>query len=251
MNPDPYSDRHLHILTVIVAAVIIMLFGSYWLLTTRDTSAGNRLDSLEGGLSALAVALDELRVAEPQADIPTPEEIIDAAGLDPELLQRPGPEGPIGSQGQPGAQGTDGPIGPQGPQGEPGAQGETGPMGPQGLPGATGEIGPVGPQGQTGPAGATGADGADGATGPAGADGLSPTPEQILEAITAYCADNGGCIGPQGEVGPIGPAGPEGPQGPEGPEGPQGPAGADGTLLTGEQIAERLCSVGFPVMCRV
>jgi Collagen triple helix repeat (20 copies) len=59
----------------------------------------------------------------------------------------PGPQGPVGPQGDPG------PIGPQGPQGD---TGPTGPQGPQGPQGNTGPTGPQGPQGDTGPQGPPG-----------------------------------------------------------------------------------------------
>lgn len=65
-------------------------------------------------------------------------------------------QGPVGPQGEPGAQGAVGPQGEPGaqgavgPQGEPGAQGAEG---PQGQAGAKGDTGPQGPQGPPGAAG--------------------------------------------------------------------------------------------------
>jgi hypothetical protein len=67
----------------------------------------------------------------------------------------PGPAGPQGPAGPPGAQGPQGPAGsagaqgPQGPAGTAGAQGPQGPAGPAGPPGAKGDAGSKGDPGPT------------------------------------------------------------------------------------------------------
>lgn len=105
------------------------------------------------------------------------------------LVSTPGPTGPQGLQGPPGATG---PTGPQGVAGPPGPIGADGPQGLPGVPGPAGAIGPQGPQGPAGIAGATGAAGPQGLQGPPGP---------------------AGAIGPEGPQGPVGPAGAIGPQG--------------------------------------
>jgi len=90
-----------------------------------------------------------------------------------------------------GPTGTQGPVGPQGSVGLTGAQGPAGPQGSVGLTGATGPQGPQGPQGQiglTGPQGETGAIGETGLTGPIGLSALINT---TVEPAGANCANGG------------------------------------------------------------
>lgn len=82
-----------------------------------------------------------------------------------------------------------------------------------------------------------------------GADGSDATPQQVAQAVAAYCNDRGECRGRPGTSGSDGDDGEQGPppspeqiatavanycgesncDGPAGPEGPAGPAGTDGT----------------------
>lgn len=57
------------------------------------------------------------------------------------------------------------------------------------------------PAGPSGTNGANGANGADGQDGQPGAPGPGPTDEQVLEAVSAYCASNDGCRGTKGADG--------------------------------------------------
>jgi Collagen triple helix repeat (20 copies) len=194
---------------VVPLMLLLWLVAWLWVPDRNDSSQNRRLDQLELGINALAVAVDEARAS--GENIPTPEQILEAARLDPQLLPRqgergdPGERGPAGDRGEPGPAGQSGIPGEQGPIGDPGDQGpvgdqgpegEQGPVGPQGALGETGDIGPVGPQGP------------EGATGPAGAPGE------------------------QGPVGEQGPAGPQGPQGPEGPAGLECPDGFTAQTFT-------------------
>lgn len=65
-------------------------------------------------------------------------------------------------------------------------------------------------------------------TGVDGRDGSAPTPEQIAEAVEAYCAANNDCQGPNGETGETGTQGATGPKGDTGATGPKGDTGAAG-----------------------
>lgn len=90
---------------VLAATVVSVLFGGYiiwrqWDTSDRVTANERRLDSLEQAVAALSVAIDEAR-ANDQV-IPTPEQILEAAGVEPgELLPRPGPPGERGERGPP------------------------------------------------------------------------------------------------------------------------------------------------------
>lgn len=183
------SDRALWL--VLPAFVILWLLNIFVIPSRSDREQDERLGELENAVSALALAIDEARANDQL--IPTPEDILRAAGVHPDdLLPRPGPPGPTG---------------PQGVQGRPGERGATGPPGAPGLPGeageqgSVGEIGPQGVSGEQGPPGATGARGEPGPIGPAGSQG------------------------PPGPAGPPGPTGETGARGPAGPTGAQGPAG--------------------------
>ena len=192
--PADYTSRTKWLFWFVAASVAVaVLFGVYlvwasWNTSDRITASEKRLDSLEQAVAALSLAIDEARTRDQK--IPTPESILEAAGLHPEdLLPRPGPPGATGPQGPaglPGERGEQGPTGSVGPQGE---------RGTDGLPGATGGIGPPGPAGEQGPPGATGAQGEPGPIGPAGSDGI-PGPV--------------GPPGPRGEPGPAGSACPSG-----------------------------------------
>lgn len=180
------SDRALRV--VIVGFVILWLLNVFVIPSRTDQQQNDRLDTLEHALTALSLAIDEARTRDQK--IPTPESILEAAGLHPEdLLPRPGPPGATGPQGPAGLPGERGPAG---PAGQVGPQGE---RGTDGLPGATGGFGPPGPAGEQGPPGATGARGEPGPIGPAGSDGI-PGPV--------------GPPGPRGEPGPAGSACPSG-----------------------------------------
>ena len=113
-------------------------------------------------------------------------------------------------KGEQGPKGDTGSTGPQGPQGEPGPKGDTGPAGPkgdrgpQGLPGAVGPAGERGPKGEAGPQGLTGpegpkgepgATGKEGPQGPAGKDGVSPSVDEVTQAVLAALPKwNGGAF---------------------------------------------------------
>lgn len=103
-----------------------------------------------------------------------------------------------------------GPEGPVGPQGEPGPPGDTGPAGEPGPPGKDGETPYVGENGNWWIG--------DTDTGFIASGGGSGGPQGPR-----------GPKGDKGDPGPQGPAGPQGTQGPQGPEGIQGPAGEQGT----------------------
>lgn len=81
----------------------------------------------------------------------------------------PGPMGPYGPKGDPGAQGPKGDPGQAGTQGVQGETGLTGAQGPKGDPGVQGSIGNTGAQG---PKGDTGAQGIQGLTGAQGIQGV-------------------------------------------------------------------------------
>lgn len=112
--------------------------------------------------------------------------------------------------------------------------------------------------------------GAPGARGPAG---RPPTYQEIASVVTAYCAQNNFCRGPQGDSvsseqitasvalfcaneacrGEAGPQGPQGPQGETGATGstgavgPAGPTGADGAAgAPGRGLASVSCVLGDP-----
>jgi len=74
----------------------------------------------------------------------------------------------------------------------------------------------------------TGPTGATGARGPQGEPGVTPSPDEILDAITAYCFADNACSGPTGAQGASGPAGAAGSNGADGATGPQGPPGSAG-----------------------
>jgi uncharacterized protein (TIGR02145 family) len=91
----------------------------------------------------------------------------------------PGPQGPVGPQGEQGPQGI------AGPQGEPGA---AGPQGPQGLTGATG------PKGDQGPSGPQGPQGEQGQAGPGFSNGTA-TNQMIYWNGSSWSAINPGVDG--------------------------------------------------------
>jgi hypothetical protein len=206
----------------VVAGATLAVLAAIWLMTLfvlpswNDLSQGERLDDLEHAINALAAGIDEAQEENPEASIPTAEQILRAAGEDPTLLTRqgePGPRGergPKGDQGIPGIPGERGATGDPGPQGEPGPIGERGPVGDTGATGDTGAVGPVGATGASGPIGPAGPQGETGEPGPTGETGATGEP---------------GPIGPAGPEGPAGPAGDPGPIGPPGPQGEPGPAG--------------------------
>lgn len=118
-------------------------------------------------------------------------------------MERQGPQGPAGPQGE------TGPQGPQGPQGETGSQGPQGETGPQGLQGIQGEIGPQGIQGiqgETGPQGLQGETGPQGIQGPQGETG--PQGPQGIVAVASVAEvlagiDNTKAVTPAGLTGKI------------------------------------------------
>lgn len=76
--------------------------------------------------------------------------------------------------------------------------------------------------------GAIGPQGVPGIQGLPGADGRTPTAEEVLAAVQAYCASVNGCRGADGAPGANGTNGTPGADGAPGSPGPQGPAGQDG-----------------------
>jgi hypothetical protein len=128
----------------VVAGATLAVLAAIWLMTLfvlpswNDLSQGERLDDLEHAINALAAGIDEAQEENPEASIPTAEQILRAAGEDPTLLTR---------QGEPGPRGERGPKGDQGIQGIPGERGATGDAGEQGIPGPPGERGPTGDTG--------------------------------------------------------------------------------------------------------
>ena len=209
MNDAQLADRNRAqwLFWFVAAAVTVSLaLGGYliwsqWDTSNRVDSNAKRLDALEVAVGALSVAIDEARSNNQL--IPTPEEILEAAGVNADdLLPRPGPPGDTGPAGPIGSRGEQGPSGPSGAPGLPGERGEPGPAG---------EVGPQGERGEQGPPGASGAQGEPGPIGPVGPVGTS---------------------GPAGPPGPTGERGPTGPQGPPGPEGLQCPVGFHSGNLT-------------------
>lgn len=97
-----------------------------------------------------------------------------------------------GPQGPQGVQGVKGDTGAQGPQGETGPKGQTGPQGQKGEKGDTGEQGPqgpAGPQGETGPQGSRGPQGEKGdpgETGPKGDPGFFKMDVDAEGNLSAY-----------------------------------------------------------------
>lgn len=181
---------------VAAAVIISLLLGAYlvwasWDTSDRLTANEQRLDSLEHAVAALSIAIDEARARD--QIIPTPEQILAAAGVNADdLLPRPGEQGPPGVTGSTGPTGTTGATGEQGPIGETGAQGipgEKGDTGEQGIPGIQGEKGDPGEQGIQGEQGLPGVKGDTGEQGPKG---------------------------DTGERGPVGPPGPAGSSCPSG-----------------------------------
>jgi hypothetical protein len=224
----------------VVAGATLAVLAAIWLMTLfvlpswNDLSQGERLDDLEHAINALAAGIDEAQEENPEASIPTAEQILRAAGEDPTLLTR---------QGEPGPRGERGPKGDQGIQGIPGERGATGDAGEQGIPGPPGERGPTGDTGVTGatgergPAGPAGSDGDDGATGPIGPPGPQGLPGPQGEQ---------GIPGPVGPEGPAGSAGPQGEPGPIGPPGPPGPQGEPGTFICPDGFAPQTFQLNTP-----
>jgi hypothetical protein len=215
-------DRDQQIASGLVAVMLLWLIGSFGWLTRRDSELDGRLDTLQTGIDALAVAMVDLQERYPALPIPDPEFILERAGAENLRIVQ-------GKQGNPGPQGPQGPPGPPGPTGPPGDDGDTGAVGAQGSAGLDGVPGSTGAPGPSGPPGPTGAPGPPGAT---GASGPAPTKAQLLAAVELYCQTFTcrGETGPQGPAGPAGPAGPQGEQGPQGEPGPAGPAGPGPTL---------------------
>jgi type II secretory pathway pseudopilin PulG len=223
-----------------IAGATLVVLAAIWLMTLfvlpswNDLNQGERLDDLEHAINALAVGIDEAQEENPEASIPTAEQILRAAGEDPTLLTR---------QGEPGPRGERGPKGDQGIPGIPGERGATGDAGEQGIPGPPGERGPtgdagaVGATGERGPAGPAGDDGEPGPIGPPGPQGLpGPQGEQGVP----------GPVGPEGPAGSVGPQGEQGPIGPVGPPGPPGPQGEPGTFICPDGFTPQTLQLNTP-----
>ena len=152
-----------------------------------------------------------------------------------------------------------GETGPVGPQGEKGADGtmtfeDLTPEQKASLKGDKGDTGAAGPQGEPGPKGDKGDPGVKGEKGDTGAAfTYDMFTEEQLAALTGPQGIQGkpGPQGPKGDPGPQGNVGPQGPRGNKGDKGdkgdkgetgPQGPKGEDGTMtfedLTPEQKAQ-------------
>ena len=138
---------------------------------------GGVVTDLDPGLFALTVDEDGNVYLQHNDGEPTPPFSIDenknliytvSDGVQINLGNIRGPQGPQGVQG------VKGDTGAQGPQGETGPKGQTGPQGQKGEKGDTGEQGPqgpAGPQGETGPQGSPGPQGEKGDPGEAGSKG--------------------------------------------------------------------------------
>lgn len=85
-----------------------------------------------------------------------------------------------------GPKGDTGASGPSGSNGADGSKGDTGPSGSNGADGSKGDTGPQGPKGDKGDKGDT---------------GDSPSADQILSAVSTYCAENPCAKGDKGDKG--------------------------------------------------
>lgn len=180
---------------VMLACVLVAISGAVILIWARMDHANSRIDA-EATARQSAVAEANRRGGAVQtlaADVRALRAQVQAAGQQPVApdpasavpslpartvvpIPIPGPTGPPGAAGSPGATG---PTGPAGSPGNPGVAGATGPAGQDGaagVPGATGpqgDPGAAGPAGPTGPPGPAGPTGAQGPAGPACPDGYS------------------------------------------------------------------------------
>lgn len=167
----PKRARRLIIVLATVCAVLLVLpsliFG--WRLHTQtefiaaDQAADAQRDADYQELFEACAEADDCEIG----DVPSPDEVEDAAEPVPAGVTVAGPQGPRGEPGSDGEPGADGEPGPAGPIGPPGPNGEVGSTGAPGMKGDPGET-VVGPQGEPG---AQGPAGEPGAPGPAGLDG--------------------------------------------------------------------------------
>ena len=156
---------------------------------------GGVVTDLDPGLFALTVDEDGNVYLQHNDGEPTPPFSIDenknliytvSDGVQINLGNIRGPQGPQGVQG------VKGDTGAQGPQGETGPKGQTGPQGQKGEKGDTGEQGPqgpAGPQGETGPQGSRGPQGEKGdpgETGPKGDPGFFKMDVDAEGNLSAY-----------------------------------------------------------------
>ena len=153
-----------------------------------------------------------------------------------------GPEGPQGPQGLQGAQGPQGPVGPQGEKGEKGDKGDKGDVGEQGEKGEKGDKGDRGEKGEKGEKGDKGDDGKPGKDGNNGKDGTDGKDGKRGEK---------GERGPTGKNGKIGPRGPKGKDGKNGKDGKDGKPGSIGPVGPkgdkGDQGDSKIDKVEYPL----
>lgn len=185
----------------------------------------DRLEKTDGAqqnvIDELSVGYDVMQEQNPQASLPTPEEIAEDVAEENDVdVDSIGPS-------------------PAGPQGE---RGDAGPIGPSG-PGPTPE--------QIDDAVASYCASRNGCVGAVGADAGAPTQAQLVAAVAAYCGIEE-CVGPQGGIGPVGPTpsvipGPAGPAGADGQDGTNGTNGAPGRPPTADEVAAAVadyCATG-------
>jgi Collagen triple helix repeat (20 copies) len=200
-DPEAIMMRNRRMTTMVASGIAVAWAATLFFLPGRsDLSQNRRLDKLDAAIQALSAGLDDIKNKYPVLPIPTPEEILKAAGIDASVLPRQGEQG---KQGPPGPQGIPGPEGPPGISGPvglgiPGIQGPKGDQGLPGTPGADGLTGPTGPQGPQGPQGETGSRGATGPQGEPGPGGPPGPPGPFCPA--GYTAETLPFNGPGGQV---------------------------------------------------
>lgn len=186
---NDHIGRRLVVLATVVCALLVLVVLNQ-VRSHRDAERNGATAAANGDLLNKLADIVDAAVAKCGsrcADVPTPEAVADSV---------PGATvAPVGTNG------VRSEAGPSGPTGTPGAMGTPGATG---TPGVAGEAGPPGEQGPAGP---------------------SPTPEQIAQAVSAYCAAHSDCAGTQGAPG-----------GTQGAPGGTGAPGANGSP-TAEQVA--------------
>ncbi|MFC7430969.1 MULTISPECIES: hypothetical protein [unclassified Agrococcus] len=178
-NAQPLAGhwRRAMIALAILCGVLLMVPSGIlaWRLTVQqafisaDQAADAQRDADYQELFEACAEADDCEIG----DVPSPDEVEDAAAPVPAGVPaagEPGPQGPRGEAGSDGEPGADGAPGPAGPIGPPGPNGEVGSAGAPGVKGEPGET-VVGPQGEPGATGAQGPAGEAGPQGPAGLDG--------------------------------------------------------------------------------
>lgn len=181
----------------LAAAAFIFVMGAD---IAGELEANDKTDNAQQDvIDQLSVGYDVLQEQNPEASLPTPEEIAEDVADESDVDVDEIAPTPAGSQGE---------------------RGEAGPIGPAG-PGPTPE--------QIADAVESYCAGRNGCAGTDGTDAVEPTQAQLVAAVAAYCGTQE-CVGPQGGIGPEGPAGvtPSVAPGPPGADGIDGQDGNDG-----------------------